>query len=70
MHRTKDQWAAIVPDAFLGGSIAQARNVIEMAQQDIASLYHRLDALESLAERYPLTPEDAAAGGGYNPHND
>lgn len=38
MNRTRQQWAAINPDAFLDGSLVQARNVIEMMQQDIAEL--------------------------------
>jgi Tfp pilus assembly protein PilN len=33
-----EAWAKVVPDAFLDGSIVQARNVIEMAVQDIAAL--------------------------------
>ncbi len=43
MHRTPEQWAAVKPDAFLTGSIQQARNVIEMMQQDIATLARDLE---------------------------
>jgi hypothetical protein len=38
INRTLEKWALVRPDAFLDGSIVQARNVIEMAQQDIATL--------------------------------
>jgi hypothetical protein len=38
MNRTLDAWALVKPDAFLTGSIVQARNIIEMMQQDIAKL--------------------------------
>lgn len=47
MNRTLEQWAAVKPDAFLTGSIQQARNVIEMMQQDIAALG---DAQSDMAE--------------------
>ena len=56
MHRTLEAWAKVKPNAFLDGSIVQARNVIEMAQQDIAQLGAALDAFikadsaETLAE--------------------
>lgn len=48
MNRTREQWAALKPDAFLSGSIAQARNVIEMMQQDIAELAAAVEALEEV----------------------
>lgn len=38
MNKDPESWARVRPDAFLTGSIAQARNVIEMAVQDIAHL--------------------------------
>jgi hypothetical protein len=38
MNKDVEAWACVVPDAFLTGSIVQARNVIEMACQDIARL--------------------------------
>ena len=34
-----ERWALVKPDAFLTGSIVQARNVIEMALHDIAVLH-------------------------------
>lgn len=37
-NRTVEEWALVKPDAFLAGSIVQARNVIEMAVKDIAAL--------------------------------
>jgi len=43
MNRTREQWAAVKPDSFLDGSIVQARNVIEMMQQDIAELAAAVD---------------------------
>jgi hypothetical protein len=50
LNRTTEQWAKVRPDAFLDGSIVQARNVIEMATQDIAALAAALaKALEMLA---------------------
>lgn len=36
LNKDASSWAKVVPDAFLTGSIVQARNVIEMAVQDIA----------------------------------
>lgn len=47
MHRTPEQWASIKPDAFLTGSIQQARNIIEMMQQDIAALAGAHNVLRS-----------------------
>lgn len=52
MHRTREQWEAVNPDAFLTGSIDQARNVIEMARADILRLHAALQAAkERGAER-------------------
>ena len=47
LNRAREQWAKLKPDAFLTGSIVQARNVLEMAQQDIERLYRRIDQLEA-----------------------
>jgi phenylalanyl-tRNA synthetase beta subunit len=38
MNRTPDQWGLVNPDAVVAGSTAQARNVLEMALQEIAEL--------------------------------
>jgi hypothetical protein len=38
MILTTERWALVKPDAFLNGSIVQARNVLEMALHDIAVL--------------------------------
>ena len=38
LNLTPETWAQVRPDAFLDGSIVQARNVLEMALQDIAKL--------------------------------
>lgn len=38
LNKDPESWARVKPDAFLTGSIVQARNVIEMALQDIAAL--------------------------------
>lgn len=43
LHRSPEEWAKVIPDAFLTGSIQQARNVIEMMQQDIAKLAQGFD---------------------------
>ena len=48
--KSSEQWALVKPDAFLSGSIVQARNVIEMMQQDIAELHKEVHRLESEAE--------------------
>ena len=50
MNKTLEQWAKVVPDAFLSGSIVQARNVIEMALQDIAELNKEIIKLKSTDE--------------------
>ena len=47
LNRTRAQWALLKPDAFLTGSIVQARNVLEMAHKDIELLYRRIDQLEA-----------------------
>jgi hypothetical protein len=38
LNRSPQEWAKVNPDAVVAGSTAQARNVIEMMQQDIARL--------------------------------
>lgn len=38
LNKDPESWARVKADAFLDGSIVQARNVIEMAVQDIARL--------------------------------
>lgn len=38
MNRTPAEWAKVDADAVVGGSAAQARNVLKMALQDISSL--------------------------------
>lgn len=45
LNKDPESWARVKPDAFLTGSIVQARNVIEMAVQDIAKLAADRDAL-------------------------
>lgn len=50
MHRTPQQWANVKPDAFLTGSIQQARNVIEMMQRDIAALVRESDKMRAEIE--------------------
>ena len=47
LNRDPQAWAKVVPDAFLDGSIVQARNVIEMATQDIAALDSERKHLEA-----------------------
>lgn len=46
LNLTVERWAAVKPDAFLTGSIVQARNVLEMATQDIALLAAERDRIE------------------------
>jgi hypothetical protein len=55
VNRTRDQWAAVRPDAFLAGSLQQARNVIEMMQQDIAVLYSVLSDAKALTGQVAIT---------------
>lgn len=50
MNLTPEQWSEVNPDAVASGSWAQARNVLEMAQQDIARLARAAQALQSIAE--------------------
>ena len=57
LNRTPEQWAQIKPDAFLDGSIVQARNVIEMAQQDIHWLSQELAEARALVESKFLAVE-------------
>jgi hypothetical protein len=38
LNKDPESWARVKPDAFLDGNIVQARNVIEMAVQDIGRL--------------------------------
>lgn len=45
LNRTREQWQAVRPDAFLTGSIVQARNVIEMARADILVLFELVEEL-------------------------
>lgn len=46
LNLTVERWAAVQPDAFLTGSIVQARNVLEMALHDIALLAADRDRIE------------------------
>lgn len=45
LDKAMDRWANIKPDAFLSGSIVQARNTIEDMQKDIAALGRERAAL-------------------------
>lgn len=49
MNRTREAWKKVKPDAFLAGSIQQARNIIEMMQQDIAELYGEFDKIDKIS---------------------
>ena len=42
VQKLTQRWAAVRPDAFLDGSIQQARNTIEDMQKDIAFLVRLL----------------------------
>jgi hypothetical protein len=46
MNRKPTDWAVVSPDAVVAGSTAQARNVLEMALQDIAVLAADRDRTE------------------------
>lgn len=46
LNRTAEQWAKVRPDAVVEGSAVQARNVLEMALQDIAAQAQRIRDLE------------------------
>lgn len=50
MKLNKDigRWSKVRADAFLDGSIVQAKNVLEMALQDIASLGAEIERIERL----------------------
>lgn len=47
LNRQPTEWAHVKPDAFLTGSNVQARNVLEMALQDIARLSAEVERLSS-----------------------
>lgn len=51
LNKDAESWARVKPDAFLTGSIVQARNVIEMALQDIAALHAEVEALKADRDR-------------------
>ena len=55
MNRTREQWEKVEPYLVVEGSQTQARNVLEMALQDIRELYRMLDA-ERAAARRPRAP--------------
>jgi len=55
MNRNRKEWAAVKPDAFLDGSIVQARNIIEMMQQDIDRLYRNIAELEAVLSPFGKT---------------
>jgi hypothetical protein len=62
-YRTPEQWAKIRPDAFLDGSIVQARNIIEMMQQDIAKLANQLaNEREECAKIVDFMADNAKGG--------
>lgn len=50
LNKDPERWALVKPDAFLTGSIVQARNVIEMALHDIAVLHAEVLRLQIEAE--------------------
>lgn len=45
MNRKPADWAVVSPDAVVAGSTAQARNVLEMALQDIAQMAREIEGL-------------------------
>lgn len=66
MNRSPEQWAALKPDAFLSGSIAQARNVIEMMQADIAEQAAKVERLQrELRDERDEAKEQRRTGGRY-----
>lgn len=46
MNRTPEEWARVDAAAVVGGSNAQAHNVLRMALQDIAKLTAERDRIE------------------------
>jgi streptomycin 6-kinase len=46
LHRTPEEWAKVDPKAVVGGSQAQAENVLKMALQDISRLASDRDRIE------------------------
>lgn len=46
-NRTPEEWSKVDPSAVVGGSPAQARNVLEMALQDIARMAIEIKRLKN-----------------------
>jgi hypothetical protein len=63
MNHDHESWARVKPDAFLTGSIVQARNVIEMAVQDIATLAAERDRAIADLARWRSAFQSATPGG-------
>lgn len=51
MNRTPEEWSLVKPDAVVAGSAAQARNVLEMALQDIARMAIEIKRLKNVERR-------------------
>lgn len=48
-NRTPEEWSKVSPDAVVRGSEIQARNVLEMALQDIARMSMEIKRLKLAA---------------------
>jgi len=69
VNSTPEQWAKVSANAVVGGSSAQARNVLEMALQDIARMGEEIERLRVMMRRERLLAliipalEQAGSGG-------
>lgn len=61
-NRTPDEWSKVNPDAVVRGSDIQARNVLEMALQDIARMSMEIKRLKN--ERRPASTVSRPVSGG------